>query len=225
MERAYANTYRSATCSTLIGLLVGLWAEPATADYAFVGCSGAKKQAVLDAYAATFARAKAAEDRVGPTDIYETWFGEWSPERADLVFSQLGDIIAAALIGTPMFTCLGSTHVGCSDGKRLAFIEKGTSYDIFVCPLFFDKDGSDGVDRTSVLIHELAHFEIGVAGMTGDHCAFNDAAECRSLARCNPDLAVRNADNFRLFIEQAAHEEFGVQLPFRSWPKKFRPRN
>ncbi|MBG6173079.1 hypothetical protein IWQ55_001349 [Labrenzia sp. EL_208] len=225
MKKTYAQPPCNATFATAAGLALGAWVGPAVADYNFVGCTRVQEQTVLEAYAPTFARAKAAEDRVGPTAIYTTWFGEWSPERGELVFSQIRDIIAATLIGTPQFTCLEQKHIGCKTGARLAFIFRETSYDIFLCPLFFEIDGSEGVDRTSVLIHELAHFEIGVAGMTGDHCAFNDAAECKSLARDNPDLAVRNADNFRLFIEQAAHEEFGVPLPFSDWPRTLSPGN
>lgn len=219
MKKFYGLPHWMARYAATVILALGLWVTPAVADYAFVGCTGVQEQAILDAYAITFARTKAAEDRVGPTAMYERWFGEWSPERGDVVFSQIGDIIAATLIGTPSFTCLRSTHIGCRAEERIAFIKKGTSYDIFLCPHFFEKDGSDGVDRASVLIHELAHFEIGVAGITGDHCAFDDSTDCQKLAREQPDIAVRNADNFRLFIEQAAHEEFGVPLPFTDWPQ------
>lgn len=209
----------SATCATAVGLAIGAWTGPATADYEFVGCTGVERQMILHAYAPTFARAKAAEDRVGPTAIYTTWFGVWSPERGDVVFTQLRDIIAAALIGTPKFNCREPDHFGCRTGKTQAFILRDTYYDISLCPVFFETDASRGFDRTSVLIHELAHFEIGAGGVTEDHCLFNDAAECRALAREDPDQAVRSADNFRFFIEHAAHEEFGVPLPFSDWPR------
>jgi hypothetical protein len=95
-------------------------------NYLFVDCTDAEKKTILDAYAPTFARAKAAESLVGPTIVYETWFGDWSTERGEIVFIQLRDIIAAALIGTPKFTCLQSNHIGCRDGKRQAFIRKET---------------------------------------------------------------------------------------------------
>ena len=89
-----------------------------------------------------------------------------------------------------------------------------TSYDISLCPIFFETDGSGGFDRTSVLIHELAHFEIGAGGAAEDHCLLDDAAGCKKVASENPDRAVRSADNFRLFIEHAAQSEFGETLPF-----------
>lgn len=225
MKKDYAALRRIAMCATAAGLALAAWVRPAMADYAFVGCSDVEQQMILHAYAPTFARAKAAEDRVGRTAIYKTWFGEWSPERGDVVFTQLGDIIAAALIGTPKFTCLEPSHIGCRTGKAQAFIRKYTSYEISLCPGFFETNGRGGVDRTSVLIHELAHFEIGAGGVTEDHCVLNDAADCKALARNDPDQAVRSADNFRLFIEQAAHEKFGVPLPFSLWPQAYESNN
>ena len=54
----------------------------------------------------------------------------------------------------------------------------------------------------SVLLHEISHLALGSNPVTLDHCqGFTGTAACLDLAQDHPDLAVQNADNYRLFIE------------------------
>lgn len=191
-----------ASLLALVGLGNMLSATLARAEFEFVGCTDDQREVILYAYGLAFGRAKAAEDHVGPTAAYKRWFGPWTEERGDVVLRQISDIIAASLVGTPKFTCLPHTAVLCRGGKRLAYIVRQTSYDISLCPAFWSIEKRLGYDMTSVILHEIAHFEIGAGGVTFDHCqGFGGTKACEDLARERPDLAVENADNYRLFIE------------------------
>ena len=185
----------------MIALASTLAAGPARSDWVFVECTYDQQAIIRYAYALGFGRAKAAEKRVGLTPSYERWFGTWSQARGDRVLREIRDIVSTMLIGTPKFSCLPQSAPRCVNGK-LAYLKKDTSYDVSLCPAFWIIDPNEDYDMTSVLLHEIAHFEIGVGGITIDQCqGFRGLQECADLARSRPGQAVENADSYRLFIE------------------------
>lgn len=63
---------------------------------------------------------------------------------------------------------------------------------MWVCPRLWFND----LDyRAGIFVHELTHF-LGI-GDTGDKKYGSDA--CKRLARDDPDLAIKNADNYKFF--------------------------
>lgn len=181
--------------------------HPANAEFSFVNCTG-NEETITDAYSLAFSRAKEAEESVGDNELYDTWFGTWTQERDAIVKSKLADIIAHSLIGTPAFTCYPAGDPECDeDGDGVddttAFVYLEESFEIHLCdPFWTVEQGDEGIDKTDVLIHEVAHFHLGAN--TEDHC-YGDSGigSCVDLAIANPDEAVNNADSYMHFIKNA----------------------
>ena len=73
---------------------------------------------------------------------------------------------------------------------------------IFVCNQFYKTDYSGYNSKPGVLIHESTHFR--ATGDTEDYAY--GFLEARKLAIDNPDLAVKNADNYEYYAERVFYK-------------------
>lgn len=85
-------------------------------------------------------------------------------------------------------------HERCKKIGSLAYTYSGGDT-IYLCPLWINKPATENYSQIGVLFHEFTHAIFN----TVDTVYGRDA--CIQLARQSPEDAVRNADNYRIFLE------------------------
>ncbi|KAG8706690.1 hypothetical protein FRC11_008029 [Ceratobasidium sp. 423] len=160
----------------------------------FVGCSGDQQQDITEAI--PLAEGYVAEavgylqDIFGDTQRYNSWFGEFDPDRSSIVKSHFEEIQGKSLSTT--YDC--ST---CSQEGVFAYVFPDQPGKIYLCPQFW-KAALEGTDsKAGTLVHEQSHFTVN--GGTRDYAYGQDA--CRKLAASDPETAIQNADSHEYFAE------------------------
>jgi peptidyl-Lys metalloendopeptidase len=182
-------------------------AVPARADY--VSCSTAQvtrlQKALLNARNAV----SEATIAIAPDNsVYERWFGQWNSGRAADVHRSLA-AIKRTLDDTVLTVHCMAAGAGSCQGGVYAYVDRHEAFNIYMCRLSFQMPQLSGDKREAgdsatgtlagTLVHELSHF--AVVANTDDHAYTQDA--CMQMARQSPQLAVRNADSYQYFVENA----------------------
>lgn len=112
---------------------------------------------------------------------------------------KLGIIKSTALISQPAYICQAAGAGSCSP-DTIAYVKTGTSFEIHLCPAFFQLSDAGADSKSGTILHEMSHFHLGTK--TEDECYGNlGIGSCLDLAIREPDLAVQNADSYQYFIE------------------------
>jgi len=190
----------------VFGLLF-LFALPARAEY--VGCNPAQINALQKAL--DNARNAVSEATIAVNSentVYERWFGRWDQRRASDVRRSLSAIKAVLDETVLVMHCSRPYENGCS-GSIYANVWPDNAYNINICNNFFNLPQLSGDKREAgfnhvgtmagTLVHEVSHFNIVAA--TDDH--IYGRGRSIELALESPGLAVRNADSYQYFVEDA----------------------
>jgi hypothetical protein len=78
---------------------------------------------------------------------------------------------------------------------------------IYLCDSFFNPPDNKEVDKAGAIIHELSH--LASTGFSVDDWAYAEK-ECKDVARCMPDEATENADNYHLFASNPGSLGLGL---------------
>ncbi|MCA1248618.1 M35 family metallo-endopeptidase [Massilia sp. MS-15] len=178
------------------------------ADPAFPKCSNAQQEQLGAALGAGRAMARDAQRYLdagtgtgagtgagtgtGYGARYATWFGAPDAERVAAVRTRVG-AIRDAFENRPV-----AIDCGCKE-KYFAYVYPAQPYTVYVCKAFWSAPLTGTDSRGGTLLHELSHFDV-VAG-TDDHVY--GKAGAAEMARSDPARAVRNADSYEYFGENA----------------------
>ena len=116
------------TCLCLLGV-------PAAAQTAS-GCAAPEAKQINDALRNAKALTLRAAVAVGPTDIYERWFGPYDAQNAEAVRATLKSVVQAIRSGAVTLICEPASTDACAGGAY-AFVYPTQPYDIHFCPSFF----------------------------------------------------------------------------------------
>lgn len=124
---------------------------------------------------------------------YTEWFGNYAESRYSRVSKAYGKIYHVLKNKTITAYC----PTDCSN--YYAYVYPRFPDKIFFCGAFWKAPESGTRCKAGVVIHEVSHFN-AVAG-TDDIAYGKDGA--KNLARNNPEMATRNADNYAFFAENS----------------------
>lgn len=188
-------------------------AQPALAQ-SFEQCTKAEKGVIIAALERAERLTLTAATAVGPTPVYQRWFGKYAPERGDIVRRNLKATVSAMRTGKVRSVC-ANTGEGLCDGDTYAFVDPDEPYVVSLCDNFFEmdtmKDLTDDTvaegngTRSGTFVHEITHFTV-VAG-TDDICYSRE--DCSEMAAESPFNAIMNADSYQYFVEDVTY--FGVE--------------
>jgi hypothetical protein len=134
------------------------------------------------------------KDDPGTIESFERWFGPYAPDRKSVIVGRMERQIAFFReLNLRMFDKI--SYEG--DYQKLFAMVYSTDecYTIYLGNHFWKDKSSRKYTKTSVLIHEVSHFES--LGGTFDH-DYDD--ECEDLAKKRPHIALYNADSYAFFI-------------------------
>ncbi|MCG8455890.1 MAG: M35 family metallo-endopeptidase, partial [Holophagales bacterium] len=120
------------------------------------------------------------------------WFGKYKSRRFSIVETNFTSIRDAARDQTVTFDC------GC-DEDYYAYVYPSFPYEIWLCNDFWTAPMNGTDSKAGTLVHELSHFYV-VAGT--DDVVYGTTA-CKALAQSTPTKAIRNADSYEYFAENA----------------------
>jgi hypothetical protein len=188
-------------------------ASPAIAR-PFEGCTKSERGIATVAIERSKRLALTATTAVGPTPVFNRWFGKYSQATGDRVRRNLKSVVTALRTGQVVTHC-ANIGVGLCDGDTYAFVDPDDPYVVNLCPSFFGMDtmkelnddsaASGNGTRAGTIIHEVSHFTI-VAG-TDDFCYSREV--CTKMAIDTPQEALRNADSYQYFVEDVTY--YGVE--------------
>lgn len=163
--------------------------------YSFTNCgaSGSSKQTSVQnaVKLATTANTKAYNCLNGNScgSAYTTWYGAQSASRLSAITAKHSKI-QSAFSGSWIAYCDGPecasniyAYVYPSDAKR----------NIYMCSLFYNN--KDVKELVNTPVHEMSHFTAVAATKDLKY----GEANCKALAKSNPDQAITNADNLGYF--------------------------
>ncbi len=178
---------------------------PAAAQ-SFARCAGYQSETVQLILPRTVQLARSAAAGVVDDATFATWFGIYSPARAERVRRNLKAIHRVLDSADLRFYCGDPNEPTCK-GSTYAYVYSTEPYAVTLCPMFFTMpmlpggSPSDAVyeDGTmeGTLIHEISHFDV-VAG-TDDSCY--SRSDCADMAIDDPTSAMANADSYQYFAE------------------------
>jgi len=163
-------------------------------------------------YVAT--RAEIALRRVGIDQNemarFTRWFGPPGPNNAHLneVKQNMKKIITSVMTRTIIIRNSGDgagAEINPATGRRrsgaeiddVAYVRPAlNNLKVYLLPAFFTHHRTNQFTGAGVVFHELSH----MFANTDDHCYM--VPRCRQLALNQPDLARKNADNYRLYFEE-----------------------
>jgi len=120
---------------------------------------------------------------------YATWYGTQTPSRLNSITSKT-QRIATALKGSWIAYCDGSE---CSPNVYAYVYPNDARRNVYFCALFYNNE--DLVELINTPVHEISHFQ--TVANTRD-IRYGEA-NCKALARSDPDGAISNADNIGYF--------------------------
>ncbi len=193
---------------TLVSLV--LICGSAASAQTFQSCTKAEIAVIGDALTGSKAISLTAAANVGYNEIYERWFGKFTPQTGELVRRNLKAIVTAIRTGAITAQCDNVGFDGC-ERETYAWVYPDEPYLVHICPNFFTLPGMDELDpgdaksdngtREGTIIHEVSHF-FRVAG-TDDLCYSREV--CTGMAARRPADAVANADSYQYFTEDISH--------------------
>jgi hypothetical protein len=142
----------------------------------------------------------------GSSPEFELWFGTLEPESVAYVINKFAEI--RRVIDIAQYDCgcnLRQEDIdqkGSTPRNTMAWSGIDDEYLVHLCPPFFNEDPNEF--GGGVLIHEYSHF----AGSQDYKAACEEfpaapantsASVARELAEWDPDKAINNADNYRLY--------------------------
>nr|KZA99875.1 hypothetical protein A4A59_20855 [Rhizobium leguminosarum] len=151
--------------------------------------------AAIDKSRKSLAAAIQSLDNAGTADIerFERWFGPTSSTNVQ----QVKDMFAASLvkINFQSFWCplVNSTELQWSNGELAAYYPP-TPDSIYLTPDFFNLPVAGLKTQSGSVIHEMTH-------VNGTADVAYSVADVENLAKTEPGKARRNAESYRLFVE------------------------
>jgi peptidyl-Lys metalloendopeptidase len=128
-------------------------------------------------------------------DVFSTWFGAASADRTDRIKNNL--ISSVAFADGVTFRCNNASD---PDGPAYAYTRPDQPFVIVLSEVeFFAAPDSGFNAKGGILVHEMTHFYL-TAG-TGDVENRYGVDGAKKLAKENPDLALKTADNHEYFVE------------------------
>lgn len=187
--------------------------QPAVAQ-TFKDCTKAERGVATAALERAERLTRTAATAVGPTPVYQRWFGKYTRENGDIVRRNLKAVVSAMRTDKVQSVC--TNHgVGLCDGDTYAFVDPDDPYVVNLCGTFFemdtmkdltdDKVAEGNGTRSGTFVHEITHFTV-VAG-TDDICYSRE--DCTDMASRSPFNAIMNADSYQYFVEDVTF--FGVE--------------
>ncbi|KAB5591036.1 Deuterolysin M35 metalloprotease [Ceratobasidium theobromae] len=160
----------------------------------FVGCSASQQADITTAVggAESYAQAAAAyfETLSGDTERFNTWFGDYSEDKASTVSSHFTQIQGDAT--TTTYDC--ST---CNRRGVFAYVYPTQPGRVYLCEAFWRAPQVGTDSKAGTIVHEQSHFDVN--GGTRDY-AYGQS-RCRNLAIQSPGQAIMNADSHEYFAE------------------------
>ncbi|KDQ08524.1 hypothetical protein BOTBODRAFT_138789 [Botryobasidium botryosum FD-172 SS1] len=168
----------------------------------FNGCTRAHKVTIDNAIAAATESAGRAYEYLAVynyTDTpslprYETWFGEFAAPRHETIVYTVEAMLREGFAGFK-YDC----H--CPKADTFAYVYPNQFGEIYLCAAFWKAPARGTDSRAGTLIHESSHF--WRIGSTQDYAYGHP--ECESLAKRDPEEAVKNADSYEYFAENTPH--------------------
>ncbi|KAI5479946.1 peptidyl-Lys metalloendopeptidase [Pseudohyphozyma bogoriensis] len=165
----------------------------------FVNCTYTQNQALQKAVIGAQTISNLARSYTssldGDTPRYDTWFGNYTEERASEVTSHFESLVGGAFLSAT-FDCSG-----CPSGAGLpdAVVNIFNPGVVYPCDSFFDASLYGANSQSGALIEALLQFpENGGLGMYGI-----EESEAKELAQGAPDQAIQNAPSYRFYAENA----------------------
>lgn len=176
-----------------------------------IGCSTTQTAALEKAISAAAGFLNSAAVSVGDTADYRRWFGAYDSQRASVVRSNIETLQSHMLIGVVTAVCSANGTNDCEPG-HFANVAPDEPYKIYICEGFFELPtfpihpplSMENGTQEGTIVHEMTHFD--VTNATDDHCY--SRSNCEAFAQANPDHAIRNADSYQYFSEDAAANSF-----------------
>ena len=151
-----------------------------------------------------------AAANVNNNEIFERWFGKYSPASGETVRANLKSIAAGLRSGAVTARCARVNPQDCDVGTY-AYVYGDEAYFLNICPAFFRQplmsflrpgtERSDNGSKAGTIVHEISHF--AVVASTEDHCYSRSL--CQDMAERSPALAIENADSYQYFVEDTTH--------------------
>ncbi len=181
-----------------------LWATPVSAR--MDGCTKDQELTVRNAISDAKRLVVTAAANVRDDEIFERWFGKYSPASEERVRANLKSIARGIRTGAVTARCARISPQDCEVGTY-AYVFADEEYVLNICPAFFRQpfmsflrpgtERSDNGSKAGTIVHEVSHFE--VIASTEDHCY--SRTDCSEMAKRSPARAIENADSYQYFVE------------------------
>lgn len=176
----------------------------------YTRCTKAEAETIARSVADAKRLAVNAAAAVGDTPTFETWFGKYSPAKAETVRRNLKNVVNAIRSGTVTTICQ-DLHPDTCEFDMYAYVFDDAPYRIHICPEFFSLPNmarlrpgqlsSNFGTRAGTIVHEITHFN-SVAN-TDDVCYARDV--CADMAQVDGPAALLNADSYQYFAEDVTY--------------------
>ncbi|KAI0778610.1 peptidyl-Lys metalloendopeptidase [Trametes elegans] len=162
--------------------------------YAYNGCSSSQQSGIRSAAPAAQSYVKSAlsylQSHTAASPRYTTWFGAYTSSRHNTVQSHFSNINGNDLTSFT-YDCT------CTDEGTYAYVYPDDFGTIHFCGAFWQAPTTGTDSKAGTIVHESSHFTRN--GGTDDIVYGQTGA--KSLAKSNPDQAIRNADSHEYFAE------------------------
>ena len=199
--------------AALTGLICAGLASPVAA-LTFEECTKVERGIIAASLERAERLTRTAATAVGPTPVFNRWFGKHTPAHGDRVRRNLKAIVTA-IRSTKVHAVCVNTGVDLCEGDTFAFVGPDDPYEVMLCAPFFEMDTMKDLTadtvakgngtRAGTLVHEISHFTIVAA--TDDICYSRE--DCTDMAAEAPMDALINADSYQYFVEDVTY--FGVE--------------
>lgn len=188
--------------------IASFWSDPAMAR--MPGCTKEQEATIKTAISDAKRLVVTAAANVRDDEIFERWFGKYSPAAEEKVRATLKSIARGIRSGAVTARCARVSPQDCDVGTY-AYVFRDEEYVLNICPAFFRQpfmsflrpgtERSDNGSKAGTIVHEISHFE--VIASTEDHCY--SRSECSDMAIRSPARAIENADSYQYFVEDVTH--------------------
>eukprot|EP01065_Artemidia_motanka_P022083 TRINITY_DN262_c0_g1_i1.p1 TRINITY_DN262_c0_g1~~TRINITY_DN262_c0_g1_i1.p1 ORF type:complete len:335 (+),score=138.63 TRINITY_DN262_c0_g1_i1:65-1006(+) len=169
----------------------------ATLGATFSGCTSSEQSSINSAERqadgeVTRARNCLPSGSPSCSSLYTEWFGALTSSRYTSVRNCFSSISSRTSNSNTRYNCDTCRN----DRQVYAYVYPSDSSETqYLCGAFWSQAG----ERANTIVHELSHFN----GICRTDDFVYGKSGCRNLARTNPNNAVRNADNYCYFSEEA----------------------
>lgn len=183
-------------CAALVAGLIGSRAH--AISITIENCYLPQAAPILEAHFLGGHGASRAEKYIeanGATALVRKWFGNVDVNQLAYVRQTLINITTATDANRTKHACVHQSNTPCQQGNAAYVMTNSEEVVSHYCPVFHTYSLNV---KASMVVHELSHAKT-IRG-TGDHCY--GSTSCQSLARTRPELAIRNADSYALFVQE-----------------------